>query len=164
MYRILPDRDPWRMSVPYLHTYTLVYRKHHSVLSYIHTVAVLSLSLSPIHTVFLVSEERVSERSRRVERGKTSFVGTKTAPRLWSRPTDIYHCNYYYCYLLLMIVYGGIVRASLLINIVRFDLGSFALDLRLRNASVSWENTDQTTSWVITAPAAAANAATAVQR
>lgn len=35
---------------------------------------------------------------------------------------DIYHCNYYYCYLLLMIVYVGIVRASLLINIVRFDL------------------------------------------
>lgn len=52
---------------------------------------------------------------------------------------DIYHCNYYYCYLLLMIVYVGIVRASLLINIVRFDLARLHLPPELPSTpSAPW--------------------------
>lgn len=69
-------------------------------------------------------------------RGRTA----RTKDVIMIGPTDIYHCNYYYCYLLLMIVYVGIVRASLLINIVRFDLGSVLCSMR---------KYDQTTSWVI---------------
>jgi hypothetical protein len=54
--------------------------------------------------------------------------------------SDIYHCSYYYCYLLLMIVYVGIGRASLLINIVRFDLGQ------------PWETTARRCSLIANSP------------
>lgn len=77
------------------------------------------------HAVSVVSAqpgEIQGEEDKKQRRWHFLAAASRTDMIMISRP-DIYHCGYYYCYLLLMIVYVGIGRASFLINIVRFDLG-----------------------------------------